>query len=120
MESDGEENEAALGLDEKRLLLLGEVDLSNELAVNVVAFSSDILGRRCLGSVELVALGEEGGLREVVVSLGEVELSSTLLRRRGVDVDASKAGSHLLGRGLEVVLSDGRHCELLYGVGGDE
>lgn len=108
VEADGEENETTARLNKKRLLLLGEVDLTDKLAVDVVLFS--LLSGSVLGSVDLLALGEESGLREVVV-VAEVKLGGGFLGWSGVDIHASEAGGDLLGGSLEVVLSDGRHFE---------
>lgn len=113
MISNGEENESAVRLCKERLLLLGKVDLTDELAVNVIGVGSIVRGSSgvldSLGSVELLALGQERGLGEVIFGVGEVDLASVLLGRGGVDVDAGEASGDLLGGGLEVVLSDGRH-----------
>lgn len=104
METDGEENETTAGLDEKGLLLLGQVDLTDKLAMNIVS-----LGIRLDSAVNLLALGQESRLRKVVIGLGKVDLASALLGRSSVDIDASKTGGDLLGRCLEVVLCDSRH-----------
>jgi len=107
--ADGEENESTGGLDEERLFLFGKVDLANKLAVYIFGVRSCGRVLTGLGGVDFLALGEETGIGEVVISLGEVDLASVLLGRRGVDVDAGESGGHLLGRGLEVVLCYGRH-----------
>ncbi|KAI3486760.1 hypothetical protein L1887_49710 [Cichorium endivia] len=102
------------GLDEKGLLLFGEVNLTDKLAVDIfglgglVSRVGDGVGLGC--EVELLALGEEARVGEVVVgSVVEVELGGGLLGRRGVDVDAGEASGDLLRRRLEVVLCHGRH-----------
>ena len=113
VESDGEENEATLGLDKERLILFGKGNVTNKFAVNIFSVRHIVRGGGgglvSPGSVDLLALGEESGLREVIISLGEVDLASALLGRGGVDVDAGEASGDLFGRSLEVVLSYGRH-----------
>ncbi len=59
VEADGEEDESTAGLDKERLLLLGQVNVADELAVNVIRVSRGIIGG--LGGVDDLALGEETG-----------------------------------------------------------
>ncbi len=123
VEADGEEDKATRGLNEKGLLLLGEVNLTDKLAVDIVGLGGlvsrvgDGVGLGC--EVELLALGEETRVGKVVVgSVVEVELGGGLLGRRGVEVHAGEASGDLLRRRLEVVLCHGRHggeqvCEMV-------